>query len=115
MIVDRLNEPPLSLKLTLVTLDEKNAIQLLQVVNDVFTHLDATHMRDLRDEPPEQCHTRMLQFLAVLNYKHGQDPYACATSAIHVHRSFCNFVLPLSVAHRVACLRGGICGGHAGR
>ena len=45
------------------------------MVNDIFTHLDPVHMRDLRDEATEQMNARMLSFLAVLNYKHGMDQY----------------------------------------
>lgn len=86
-IVDKLNEPPFSQKLTLVTLDEKNPIQLLQVVNDVFTHFDQAHLRDLRDEPPEAMAVRMLTFLSILNYKHGMDPYV----KIQASCGFCGF------------------------
>ena len=74
-IVDSLNSEPFNQRLTLVSLDEKPAIQLLQIVNDVFTHLDSIHLRDLRDENSDQTANRMMTFLGSLNYKHTVDPY----------------------------------------
>jgi len=67
-IVETLNRPPFSQKLTLVSFDKKSPLELLQVVNDVFAFLDDKHKMDLRDEASDQTAIRMLQFLAVLNY-----------------------------------------------
>jgi len=69
-VVDQLNRPPFNMNITLVTLSQKNQMELLQVVNDVFAELDASHKRDVRSEPPEQMQERMLSFtLGTLNYK----------------------------------------------
>ena len=68
-IVDRLNEPPFSMTLTMVAFDEKTPFELLEVVNEVMADLSEQHKVDLRDETPEATATRMLDFLRVLNYK----------------------------------------------
>jgi intraflagellar transport protein 81 len=68
-IVERLNEPPFQMNLTMVAFDEKSPFELLEVVNEVMAHLSAQHKVDLRDETPESTATRMLDFLRVLNYK----------------------------------------------
>ena len=51
-IVDRLNGHPFNKDLTLVTFDELSPFELLQLVNEVLTHLDDRHGVDLRDEDP---------------------------------------------------------------
>jgi len=91
-IVAKLNEPPFSKDLSLVspngrfpaacpsprprarskappsllaqvTFDELRPVELLQLLNDVFAHLDEAHRVDVRDEPREVGGPRMLQFL----------------------------------------------------
>ena len=39
-----------------------HCVVFVQVVNDVFAELDASHKRDVRSEPPEQMQERMLSF-----------------------------------------------------
>ena len=68
-IVDRLNEPPFQMSLTMVAFDEKSPFELLESVNEVMAHLSTQHRVDLRDETPDATATRMLDFLRVLNYK----------------------------------------------
>eukprot|EP00965_Chrysotila_dentata_P217216 6189858-Pleurochrysis_carterae.AAC.1 len=68
-IVDRLNEPPFSMGLSLVAFDEKSPFELLEIVNTIMGHLSAEHKIDLRDETPEGTATRMIGFFGVLNYK----------------------------------------------
>lgn len=68
-IVDRLNEPPFSMQLTMVAFDEKSPFELLEIVNELMANLSEQHRTDLRDETPEATATRMLDFLRVLNYK----------------------------------------------
>ena len=53
-IVERLNAEPFRMKLRLVDFDEKTPMELLQVLNDVFGHMDSNMNRDVRDEPEEQ-------------------------------------------------------------
>ncbi len=71
-IVEALNAPPFNLKLTLIEFHGKAPLELLQIVNDLFTALDPRHKIDLRDEAEDQMATRMLEFLMILNYK-GAD------------------------------------------
>ena len=52
-IVERLNQPPFSKGLSLVTFDEKSAFELLSILNDVLSALDERHAVDLRDEQQE--------------------------------------------------------------
>lgn len=68
-IVERLNEPPFSMGLSLVMFDEKTPFELLEIVNLLMAQLSAEHRIDLRDETPEATANRMLDFLRVLNYK----------------------------------------------
>lgn len=68
-IVNRLNEPPFSMGLSLVAFDEKTPFELLEIVNSLMAQLSAEHRIDLRDETPEATANRMLEFLRVLNYK----------------------------------------------
>ena len=43
MIVDGLNRPPFMQHLSMVEFDDKAPLELLELVNRVFTHLDKTH------------------------------------------------------------------------
>uniref|UniRef100_A0A7S3CYY0 IFT81 calponin homology domain-containing protein n=1 Tax=Palpitomonas bilix TaxID=652834 RepID=A0A7S3CYY0_9EUKA len=73
-IVDSLNSPPFDFNLTLITFDEKRPTELLQVLNDVFAHLNSDQKRVIRDEDPEEMSVRMTEFLRILNFKHTIDP-----------------------------------------
>ena len=57
-IVDRLNEPPFQMSLTIVAFDEKTPFELLEVVNMVMADLSSQHSVDLRDETPDATATR---------------------------------------------------------
>lgn len=85
-IVDRMNEPPFQMNLTMVAFDEKSPFELLEVVNEVMAQLSSQHRTDLRDETPEATATRMLDFLRVLNYK--------IVSLCHDAASVCCRLLP---------------------
>mmetsp|Transcript_24055 Transcript_24055/g.52509 ORF Transcript_24055/g.52509 Transcript_24055/m.52509 type:complete len:690 (+) Transcript_24055:253-2322(+) len=82
-IVDRLNEPPFSMGLSLVAFDEKSPFELLEIVNTIMGHLSAEHKIDLRDETPEGTATRMIGFFGVLNYKQTMDPQVFKTGLLH--------------------------------
>ena len=71
-IVDRLNDAPFSMPITMVAFDEKTPFERLEVVNEVMAQLSSQHRVDLRDETPEATATRMLDFLRVLNYRMPQ-------------------------------------------
>ena len=68
-IVDRLNDQPFGMQMTMVAFDEKSPFELLEVVNTVMAHLSSAHQVDLRDETPDATAQRMLEFMRVLNYK----------------------------------------------
>ena len=68
-IVEKLNGPPFSKSLSLVTFDEKSPFELLSILNDVLSALDQRHAVDLRDEPQEQTAARMMEFLQIVKYK----------------------------------------------
>ena len=68
-IVERLNEAPFNMQLTMVAFDEKSPFELLEIVNELMAQLSSVHRTDLRDETPEATANRMLEFLRVLNYK----------------------------------------------
>lgn len=57
-----------------MTFDELSPSELLQLLNDVFAHLDEAHKIDVRDEPPDIGGPRMLQFLKVLKVSVPSDP-----------------------------------------
>ena len=67
-IVDRLNGHPFNKDLTLVAFDELSPFELLQLVNEVLTHLDDRHGIDLRDEEPSVTAARWIEFLSILKY-----------------------------------------------
>ena len=89
-IVDRLNDQPFAMNLTMVALDEKTPFELLEVVNAVMAHLSSQHNIDLRDETPEATATRMLDFMRMLNYRapHQLDPQQAKTALLHGEPAF---------------------------
>jgi len=83
-IVDRLNEPPFSMPLSLVAFDEKSPFELLEIVNAVIREISAEHAANLRDETPEATATRMMDFLfKVLNYQQSLEPEHFKTGLLH--------------------------------
>eukprot|EP00753_Platysulcus_tardus_P022569 PLAT9780.1.p1 GENE.PLAT9780.1~~PLAT9780.1.p1 ORF type:complete len:685 (-),score=455.50 PLAT9780.1:89-2143(-) len=73
-IVRRLRAEPFEMELSLVTLDEKSAVGLLVMLNDVFAALDERHAEvDVRSEEPELREARWLEFLSVLAYSFPPD------------------------------------------
>lgn len=61
VIVERLNDAPFNLQLTLAAFDEKSPFELLEVVNLVMGHLSDEHKIDLRDETPERTINRCVR------------------------------------------------------
>lgn len=74
-IVELLRGPPFGRSEGLVDFSKKSAIELLQVVNDVFAAIDDRQKKDIRDEGKDEMTARMLGFITVLGYK-IDDPYA---------------------------------------
>ncbi|KAK3240307.1 hypothetical protein CYMTET_49849 [Cymbomonas tetramitiformis] len=73
-IVDRLNQDPFNYEFTMVAFSEKEAVDLLQTLNDVFTMINPNQQMDVRDEPGEQMTARMMEFLRIIKYKIPCDP-----------------------------------------
>lgn len=76
MIVERLNAPPFSRNLTLVSFHELANTHsaegqhtgLLQILNDVFAECDDQHAIDAKGEPRDAMALRVVSFLQVLKY-----------------------------------------------
>ena len=69
-IVQSLNKAPFNMRLSMVSLDSKTGIELLEVVNTVFAHLDSSFVRDdIRNEDKAAYAARMLEFVVALKYK----------------------------------------------
>ena len=72
-IVQCLNSPPFNKGLALVSFDEMSPLELLELLNEVFTHLDPKHKVDIRSEPQDQTAERMIEMLKVLNFPSNFD------------------------------------------
>ena len=72
-IVQCLNSPPFNKGLALVSFDEMSPLELLELMNDVFTHLDPKHKVDIRSEPQDSTAGRMIEMLKVLNFPSNFD------------------------------------------
>lgn len=68
-IVDYLRGPPFHRSEGLVDVSKKSPLELLQLVSDVFAHIDDRQKKDVRDEQKEAMTARMLEFVTVLGYK----------------------------------------------
>lgn len=72
-IVDRLNADPFSMDLSLVSFDEKEPFELMEVLKKVLVHLDPKHDVDIREEQPDAMYQRIGEFLHVLGYRCSYD------------------------------------------
>jgi intraflagellar transport protein 81 len=72
-IVTCLNAAPFNMDLTLIGFDEKNQLELLEILNIVLGFLDPKHKVDVREELQEQSKTRITEFLKVLDYPNNFD------------------------------------------
>lgn len=72
-IVSRLNVEPFSMNLSLVTFDEKEPFELMELLNQVLSHLDTNKNINLRDENPESACQQIIEFLTILGYKRPFD------------------------------------------
>jgi len=77
-IVDGLNRPPFMQHLSMVEFDDKAPLELLEMVNKVFTHLDKTHEEvDMAKETQDKTEERICGFLKVLGYPTDFNPNYC--------------------------------------
>lgn len=72
-IVDRLNGEPFFCDLSLVGFDEKEPIELMEILKKVLVHLDPKHETDLREEKPDAMYQRISEFLFTLGYQCSFD------------------------------------------
>ena len=77
-IVDGLNRPPFMQHLSMVEFDDKAPLELLELVNRVFAHLDKAHESvDLQKETQDKTEERVCGFLKVLGYPSDFNPNFC--------------------------------------
>mmetsp|Transcript_45883 Transcript_45883/g.82594 ORF Transcript_45883/g.82594 Transcript_45883/m.82594 type:complete len:673 (+) Transcript_45883:68-2086(+) len=72
-IVDRLRAEPFKLDLSLVVFDEKEPIELMEILKKVLVYLDPKHEVDLREEKPDAMYQRIAEFLHILGYQCSLD------------------------------------------
>mmetsp|Transcript_28714 Transcript_28714/g.66573 ORF Transcript_28714/g.66573 Transcript_28714/m.66573 type:complete len:675 (-) Transcript_28714:86-2110(-) len=72
-IVDRLNAAPFNCDLSLVGFDEKDPLELMDILKKVLVFLDPKHDVDLREEKPEAMYQRIAEFLHILGYQCSFD------------------------------------------
>jgi intraflagellar transport protein 81 len=72
-IVEKLNQEPFNMGLSLVTFDEKQPFEQIEVLNAILIVLDKKHDVDLREEQPDAMYQRIGEFLHVLGYKCAYD------------------------------------------
>ncbi|KAJ3604378.1 hypothetical protein NHX12_029119 [Muraenolepis orangiensis] len=68
-VVEQLNKEPFKKNLNLILFDSLEAMQLLQLLNDVLAEVDPKQAIDIREEQPEQTAKRMFSLLGMLKYK----------------------------------------------
>ncbi|XP_002742265.1 intraflagellar transport protein 81 homolog [Saccoglossus kowalevskii] len=73
-IVSELNKEPFKKNYNLISFDALEGIQLLQILNDIFSEINPQHKMDIREEEPEQTAVRMMGVLSVLKYQPKEDP-----------------------------------------
>lgn len=72
-IVQWLNGEPFNMELSLVAFDEKDPLELLEVLRKVLSYLDSKHEVDLREENPDATYQRTAEFLHILGYRCPYD------------------------------------------
>lgn len=72
-IVDRLNVEPFNCDLSLVVFDEKEPLELMEILKKVLVYLDPKHEVDLREEKTDAMYQRIAEFLHILGYQCSFD------------------------------------------
>lgn len=72
-IVDKLNAEPFNSDLSLVSFDEKDPFELMELLKKVLVYLDPKHSVDLREEKPDAMYQRIAEFLHILGYQCSFD------------------------------------------
>ena len=93
LIVDGLNRPPFMCHLSMVEFDDKAPLELLELINRVFSHLDKTHESvDMQKETQEKTEERICGFLKVLGYPCDFNPNYCR-DIVHGEKKACHHIL----------------------
>jgi intraflagellar transport protein 81 len=72
-IVDRLNGEPFWMELSHLSFDEKEPLELMEILAKVLVYLDPKHETDLREEKPDAMYQRIAESLHVLGYSCSFD------------------------------------------
>jgi len=72
-IVDALNQAPFNMSLTMVALDEKTNFDLIELFNEILTHLNKQHDVDLREEQDDVRVFRWVEFLQLMRFQLPAD------------------------------------------
>jgi intraflagellar transport protein 81 len=72
-IVDRLNAEPFNCELSLVGFDEKDPIELMEILQKVFVFMDPKHDIPWKEEKPDAMYQRIAEFLHILGYQCAFD------------------------------------------
>ena len=93
VIVDGLNRPPFMQHLSMVEFDDKAPLELLELINKVFAHLDKQHAAvDMQKETSEKTEERICGFLKVLGYPCDFNPNYCR-DIVHGEKKVCHHIL----------------------
>lgn len=72
-IVARLNAEPFNMGFSLVTFDEKEPFELMEILNQVLVVIDTKQSINLRDEQPDVACQQIMEFLTILGYQRPFD------------------------------------------
>ncbi|THD24680.1 Intraflagellar transport protein 81 [Fasciola hepatica] len=78
-ITQKLNSEPFNKSFNLISFDSIESIQLLQLVNDVISEIDAKHKMDIREESADQTAVRIFEALRVFRYRCPTEPNEMST------------------------------------
>lgn len=91
--MDGLNRPPFMCHLSMVEFDDKAPLELLELINRVFTYLDKSHESvDMQKETQEKTEERVCGFLKVLGYPSDFNPNYCR-DIVHGEKKACGHIL----------------------
>ncbi|CAD5114753.1 DgyrCDS3793 [Dimorphilus gyrociliatus] len=69
-IISQLSQPPFKKTYNMISFNNLEPLQLLQVVSDVLAEIDSQHNVDIREEAAEDTAIRIFNFLKIMKYRH---------------------------------------------
>ena len=79
--------------LSMVEFDDKAPLELLELINRVFAHLDKTHESvDMQKETQEKTEERACGFFKVLGYQYNFNPIYCR-DIVYGEKKACHHIL----------------------